>query len=65
MQILGICGSLRAASTNQRLLAAAQTLMPHGVDRSLFNPRPQDLDAIRAELGLPADAYVVGIVAAK
>jgi NAD(P)H-dependent FMN reductase len=32
MQILGICGSLRAASTNQRLLAAAQTLMPHGVE---------------------------------
>jgi len=47
MQILAICGSLRAASTNQRLLAAAQALIPHGVEMHvtslvsrlpLFNP---------------------------
>ena len=39
--------------------------VPHGVDRSLFHPRPNDRDAIRDELGLPPDAYVVGIVAAN
>src|SRR5262245_44160692 len=47
MNVLGICGSLRTASTNQRLLAAARTLMPQGADMHvtsyvarlpLFNP---------------------------
>jgi NAD(P)H-dependent FMN reductase len=47
MNILGICGSLRATSTNRRLLAAAGMFMPPGVDMHsttcvgrlpLFNP---------------------------
>ncbi len=47
MYILGICGSLRATSTNRRLLAAAGTFMPQGVELHsttcvgrlpLFNP---------------------------
>jgi chromate reductase, NAD(P)H dehydrogenase (quinone) len=47
VHVLGICGSLRAASSNARLLAAAQILMPHGVEMHvtscverlpLFNP---------------------------
>jgi glycosyltransferase involved in cell wall biosynthesis len=39
--------------------------VPHGVDRTLFYPRPQDKAAIRAELGVPADAFLVGMVAAN
>lgn len=39
--------------------------VPHGVDRSLFHPRPDDRDAIRAELGIPPDAFLVGMVAAN
>jgi len=47
MHILGICGSLRTTSTNRRLLAAAGTFMPQGVELHsttcvgrlpLFNP---------------------------
>lgn len=32
MKVLGVSGSLRAASSNSRLLSAAGTLMPAGVD---------------------------------
>jgi len=39
--------------------------VPHGVDRTLFHPRPEDKAAIREELGVPADAYLVGMVAAN
>src|SRR5262245_21272441 len=58
MNVLGICGSLRTASTNQRLLAAARTLMPHGAEMHvtsyvarlpLFNPDvpPEDSPIVR------------------
>jgi chromate reductase, NAD(P)H dehydrogenase (quinone) len=57
MQILGISGSLRAESTNTRLLRAAQKLAPPGADLNLttcvarlppFNPdiAPEDSDDI-------------------
>src|SRR4029077_13330101 len=39
--------------------------VPHGVDRTLFRPRPRDKAAIRAELGIPEDAFLVGMVAAN
>jgi glycosyltransferase involved in cell wall biosynthesis len=39
--------------------------VPHGVDTSLFNPRPETRDAIRDELGIPRDAFLVGMVAAN
>jgi len=39
--------------------------VPHGVDRTLFHPRPETKTAVRAELGVPADAFLVGIVAAN
>jgi glycosyltransferase involved in cell wall biosynthesis len=39
--------------------------VPHGVDTAVFNPRPQDRDAIREELGVPRDAFLVGMVAAN
>jgi glycosyltransferase involved in cell wall biosynthesis len=39
--------------------------LPHGVDTTLFNPRPDTKAAIRAELGIPADAFLVGMVAAN
>jgi glycosyltransferase involved in cell wall biosynthesis len=39
--------------------------VPHGVDRTVFHPRPHDRDAIRAELGIPAGAFLAGMVAAN
>jgi len=58
MHLLGICGSLREASTNRRLLAAAKELVPPGAELRLtwcvarlplFNPdlRPEDFDVVR------------------
>jgi NAD(P)H-dependent FMN reductase len=57
MRILGVSGSLRAASTNTRLLIAATKFVPPGVDihvttriakLPLFNPdtAPEDLDKV-------------------
>jgi len=39
--------------------------VPHGVDTEVFRPMDGDRDAIRAELGVPAGAFVVGMVAAN
>jgi glycosyltransferase involved in cell wall biosynthesis len=39
--------------------------VPHGVDRSVFYPRPDTRDRIRVELGIPEDAFLVGMVAAN
>ncbi len=39
--------------------------VPHGVDTAVFYPRPDDRDAIRDELDIPRDAYLVGMVAAN
>jgi NAD(P)H-dependent FMN reductase len=57
MQILGVSGSLRAASTNTRLLVAATSFVPPGVEMRLtsqvarlplFNPDigPEDSDLV-------------------
>jgi glycosyltransferase involved in cell wall biosynthesis len=37
--------------------------VPHGVDTGVYAPTPKD--EARAKLGLPADAFVIGIVAAN
>ena len=39
--------------------------VPHGVDRDVFRPRPGDRAAIREQLGIPPEAFVVGMVAAN
>jgi len=39
--------------------------VPHGVDTRMFHPQPEIRDEVRAELGIPQDAYVVGMVAAN
>jgi glycosyltransferase involved in cell wall biosynthesis len=39
--------------------------VPHGVDLDLFRPRPHDRAPIREKLGIPEDAFVVGMVAAN
>jgi glycosyltransferase involved in cell wall biosynthesis len=39
--------------------------VPHGIDTSVFRPQPERKAEIRADLGLPADAFVVGMVAAN
>ena len=68
MRILGICGSLRATSTNRRLLAAAQTFVPPGVEMHLtscvarlplFNPD------VRPEQSDPVDEWVREVKAAN
>lgn len=38
--------------------------IPNGVDTNRFRPSDENRDRVRSELGLPADASVVGIVAA-
>jgi len=42
---------------------AAMTVIPNGFDLTLFRPDPAARAAIDAELGMPADAYRVGLVA--
>lgn len=37
--------------------------VPHGLDTSIFKPLPDLRAQFRADLGVPADAYVVGMVA--
>jgi glycosyltransferase involved in cell wall biosynthesis len=39
--------------------------VPHGIDTTVFNPQPENKAAIRAELGIPEDAFLVGMVAAN
>jgi glycosyltransferase involved in cell wall biosynthesis len=48
----------------QEMLADLDPLyVPHGVDTQAF--RPYDRDAVRAQVGVPKDAFVVGMVAAN
>ena len=52
----------------ERLMTSAglePLYVPHAVDRTVFYPRPDDKTAIREELGIPADAFLVGMVAAN
>jgi glycosyltransferase involved in cell wall biosynthesis len=37
--------------------------VPHSVDTSVFRPRPELRDVVRGELGVPPDAFLVGMVA--
>ncbi|MDQ3671587.1 MAG: glycosyltransferase [Actinomycetota bacterium] len=39
--------------------------VPHGIDTALFRPRPDERDRVRDELGVPRDAFLVGMVAAN
>ena len=39
--------------------------VPHGVDTKLFRPQPETKNDIRDELGIPRDAFLVGMVAAN
>lgn len=39
--------------------------VPHGVDTNLFRPRPDIKHEIRENLGVPSDAFLVGMVAAN
>lgn len=39
--------------------------VPHGVETDVFKPLPDHREPVRAALGLPQDAYVVGMVAAN
>ena len=38
---------------------------PHAVDTKLFCPMPEHRDAIRDDMGIPRDAFLVGMVAAN
>jgi glycosyltransferase involved in cell wall biosynthesis len=39
--------------------------VPHGVDTRLFTPHPERRTAVRRELSVPEDAFLVGMVAAN
>jgi glycosyltransferase involved in cell wall biosynthesis len=39
--------------------------VPHGIDTKLFRPQPEIKDAVRDELGVPRDAFLIGMVAAN
>src|SRR5690606_14018378 len=39
------------------------TVVPSGIDLTMFQPRPEAGSAVRERLGIPPDAPVVGIVA--
>lgn len=39
--------------------------VPHGIDTKMFYPRPEIRDAVRDELEIPRDAFLVGMVAAN
>jgi glycosyltransferase involved in cell wall biosynthesis len=39
--------------------------IPHGVDTSVFRPRPEIRYLVRDELGIPHDVFLVGMVAAN
>jgi glycosyltransferase involved in cell wall biosynthesis len=49
---------------NERFPPHKVRVIPNGVDTDRFRPRPEQRDALRAELRLPADAPLCGIVAA-
>jgi glycosyltransferase involved in cell wall biosynthesis len=40
-------------------------VIPHGVDTSVFRPKPQIRPLVRDELGIPRDVFLVGMVAAN
>lgn len=39
--------------------------VPHGIDTTVFKPQPENKAEIRAELGIPEDAFLIGMVAAN
>jgi glycosyltransferase involved in cell wall biosynthesis len=39
--------------------------VPHGIDTRLFRPQPEIKEAVRAELGIPPDVFLAGVVAAN
>jgi glycosyltransferase involved in cell wall biosynthesis len=39
--------------------------VPHGIDTQLFRPQPEIRADVRKSMGIPADAFVVGMVAAN
>ena len=57
-----------AMTRNGELMREAEldpVYVPHGVDTKLFRPRPDLREKARAALGLPQDAFLVGMVAAN
>lgn len=38
-------------------------VVPNGIDVARYRPRPERRDAVRGALGLPSDAFVLGVVA--
>jgi glycosyltransferase involved in cell wall biosynthesis len=60
-----VVNSLRGQALHQTLGYAPRRwhFIPNGFDTSYFTPRKECRDRIRAELGVPLDALVVGMVA--
>ncbi len=48
-----------------RKLGLDPCYVPHGIDTNLFKPQPEIRESVRAELGIPQDVFLVGMVAAN
>jgi len=55
----------RFGVTQMRDAGLDPVYIPHGIDTSLFRPMREHKQTIRQQLQLPADAFVVGMVAAN
>ena len=57
--------ALSLGLTSEEIAGLDALYVPHGVDTTLFKPRPEIRDAVRDELGIPREAFLVGMVAAN
>ncbi len=51
--------------TEMRKLGLDPCYVPHGIDTNVFKPQPEIREAVRDELGIPQDVFLVGMVAAN
>jgi glycosyltransferase involved in cell wall biosynthesis len=55
----------RYALEQMRTAGLDPVYVPHAVDTTMFRPQPEIKDAVRDELDIPRDAFLVGMVAAN
>lgn len=55
----------RFGENEMRLAGLDPLYVPHAVDTTVFRPRPDERAEIRAAIGVPEDAFLVGMVAAN
>ena len=55
----------RFGETQMRAAGLDPLYIPHGVDTSIFRPRPEIREQVREGLNIPQDVFLVGMVAAN